>query len=413
MLQQIDSSGGLSIAGESPVVVDDVLELLADDLGELGSSPITREIIEAMIQSNRKHIFHIPKKLHENILFRLHAISAMTCCNTGRYDMDYYSATTGPESRMGSTGASRVSKYWEFLHPKVTDDDWEFSQTPNSVASEAIDPVFDATFPFRGECAGAFQMAVYFGLLKGLGADHFDKMASRFGTMYVGPWRLASGAPNPATLYMQLAPLEDPPIPGDYMYFKNKDDYLKWAPDGFWTGLNAMYMGKDALGTRHYSGMGASWLSETNLRASLVNAYYHDCSPHTISDPVTEVRFTERALLTIPDSFEQKMPDREITRSSGIFNRPNATQLKGAGFSEKTPGVFSHAGETLGTLADKLGFDINDLRQVKSGSFENPPHHIAQNGMSVIVQYEGGNIGRHDANAWVTADANLDVENKG
>ncbi|RWD63566.1 MAG: hypothetical protein EOS60_30440 [Mesorhizobium sp.] len=241
-------------------------------------NPIGREIIDAMKASSAIHAYATVEDLRDHVTFRLRAIEAMAFCNTGPYDMDYFNPLIDLQPRIGTVDASRVSKFWAFMHPHEQDDA-EFVQVSKTTPSEAIAPLAGATFPFRGECAGAFQMSVYFGLLNAFGKEVFNEMAADFGTMYIGPWRLAGGAPNPATLFMKPAPLSDPPIPGDYMYFKNKDDYLKWAPNGFWTGLNAMYMGKDDLGSRHYSGMGASWLSETNLRASLINAYYRDCYP--------------------------------------------------------------------------------------------------------------------------------------
>jgi len=371
-------------------------------------NPIAREIINAMAQSSVEHAFESSIELGENIMFRLHAIRAMTFCNTGQYDMDYFNPDIGLKPRIGSAGASRLSKYWSFLYPN---EEWdaEFAQNPGTVASDAIDPVLGATFPFRGECAGAFQMAVYFGLLNGLGRARFDQMAAKFGTIYVGPWSLASGAPNPATLYMQSAPLADPPIPGDYMYFKNKDDYLHWAPDGFWTGLNAMYMGKDALGTRHYSGMGASWLSETNLRASLVNAYYHDCYPHTISDPLTEVRFSERALLTIPGDLEVHMSGKEASANTTASAAPTTDALTNAGFSETAPGVFHHAGTTLAALGKALRFHPDDLRQVASAGRRNPPQKVTQGGVTTILHYSDENAARRDPEATVTAHVNINT----
>ena len=372
-------------------------------------NPIAREIVDAMRQSSEAHAFESAAELGENLMFRLHAMQAMTYCNTGQYDMDYFNPDIDLKPRIGSTGDTRLSKYWQFLHPRA-EWDAEFAQASGTVASEAMAPDLGSTFPFRGECAGAFQMAVYFGLLTGLGRARFDDMAAKFGTLYVGPWSLASGVPNPATLYMKSAPLSDPPIPGDYMYFKNKDDYLHWAPNGFWTGLNAMYMGKDALGTRHYSGMGASWLSETNLRSSLVNAYYHDCYPHQVEDPLKQVRFTIRNILTIPTDLEASM-----SKNSGNSPKPGnpdaftATGLQKAGFSEIEPGVFEQPRTALGALAKALNFHPDELRQVASSGRDNPPHKLQRGDMSAIIHYEDSNAGRNDPNAAVTAHVNLNA----
>ncbi|POF31770.1 hypothetical protein [Roseibium marinum] len=368
-------------------------------------NPIARQIVEAMKASSSAHAFASVQDLRDNIAFRLHAIDAMTFCNTGKYDMDYFNPSIDLQPRIGSTDASRLSRFWAFLHPHAQDNA-EFSQVRGTLASEAIAPMANATFPFRGECAGAFQMAVYFGLLTGLGQKRFDAMASDFGTMYIGPWSLVRGTPNPATLFMKSASLKDPPIPGDYMYFKNKDDYLTWAPDGFWTGLNAMYMGKDEMGTRHYSGMGASWLSETNLRASLINAYYHDCFPHTISNPVKEVRFTERNLLTIPAQLQAasvpSTPARDVQRGPAF----DTTRLRKAGFAMDDAGIWVHPGTTLGQMCKDLEISPDDLHQVASAGIKNPPHRYTRDGISVIIHYADPATDRRDTDAPVTAHVN-------
>lgn len=427
MDQTVNKISGLSIAGQRIDGSDDAFHVIekhltvpqskqnldvfhGSDIDEIRKleNPIAREIIDAMKKSGQEHAFGSSVELGENIMFRIHAIQAMSYANTGQYDMDYFNPDIDLKPRLGSTDSARLSKYWAFLHPHM-EWDAEFVQTAGTVPSEAIAPLIDVMFPFRGECAGAFQMAVYFGLLNGLGRARFDEMAAQFGTMYIGPWSLASGAPNPATLYMKSAPLSDPAIPGDYMYFKNKDDYLKWCPNGFWTGLNAMYMGNDALGTPHYSGMGASWLSETNLRSSLVNAYYHDCYPHTIADPQTEVRFTERCLLEIPANLEDAMSPTDTHSEQTNANAPTPAMLNAAGFEEIAPGVHQHPGTTLGTLAKMLQFHADDLRQVTSAGRHNPPHRVTQNGVDTVIHYEDPAANLRDPGAEVTAHVNLNL----
>ncbi len=369
-------------------------------------NPVARQIVDAMKVSSVGHHFTDTFEISENIRLRQAAIEAFANCNTGAYDMDYFDPANNILPRLGSAGDARVSPDWQFMFPQETWDA-EFSQIPDTTASKAVAAHLGATFPFRGECAGAFQMAVYYGLLNGLGADRLNDMAAKFGTMYIGPWRVGeNSAPNPATLYMQKAPLSDPHIPGDYLYFKNKDDYLKWAPDGFWTGLNAMYMGKDALGVPHYSGMGASWLSEINLRAALVNAYYHDCSPHTIADPLTEVRFTLRAALVIPTHLEKTMP-HSILSGKTDAPLPTTASLLAEGFTQEQPGLFTKTATTLGELAKDLGFQPDAVRQVASADFGNPPHKYSRDGMTVIIHYTNGIDSRQDPAAPVSAIVHL------
>jgi len=371
-------------------------------------TPLARQIVDAFKASDQAHDFASTSDILDNIRLRIAAIQAFGNCNTGAYDMDYFDPSTNLLPRFGTENSSRLSAFWSFMYPADTWDA-EFEQQANTIASEAMAPIFGATFPFRGECAGAFQMAVYYGLLNGLGASRFDKMAEKWGKMYVGPWRIGPDqTPNPATLFMQSAPLSGTHIPGDYLYFKNKDDYLKWAPDGFWTGLNAMYMGNDALGTPHYSGMGASWLSEVNLRASLMNAYYHDCYPHTIDDPMTEVRFTLRNTLQIPEKLENQMIKAAPARTTAL-SAPTAEMLKSAGFVEAEKGQFGHSDTTVGALASAFGFKPHELRQVPSAGKDNPPHKIVVKNVTVIVHYNDENAPRFDPNSGVTSYVNLNT----
>ncbi|MEM9967943.1 MAG: hypothetical protein AAF755_07580 [Pseudomonadota bacterium] len=427
MDQSTHQLGGLSIAGQQIDGSSDAFHVIekhltvpyerqASDTFQSGDEasiralehPIARQIVDAMKSSRQPHSFASSFDLGQDIAFRIHAIQAMSQANTGQYDMDYFNPDIGLKPRLGSADATRLSQYWAFLYPSQ-EWDAEFVQTSGTVPADAIAPVENVMFPFRGECAGAFQMAVYFGLLNGLGRNRFDDMATKFGTMYVGPWRLTNGDPNPATLFMKSAPLTNTAIPGDYMYFKNKDDYLHWCPNGFWTGLNAMYMGNDALGTPHYSGMGASWLSETNLRAALVNAYYHDCSPHTIDKPLTEVRFTERCLLSIPNDLGDTMPPIDADTTPKSTSAPSATQLAAAGFKATEGGVHHHPGTTLGHLAKALNFHPDELRQVTSAGYENPPHRVTQNGVTTIVHYADPQADRRDPKANVTAHTKLNI----
>ncbi|ANT63248.1 hypothetical protein AYJ57_22495 (plasmid) [Salipiger sp. CCB-MM3] len=370
--------------------------------------PLARQIVEAWQLSPRGHAFASLADALDEIRFRLAAIAAMSRFNTGAYDVDYFNPDIHLVPRLGSAGPALLSRFWQFFGPDGASEA-QFAQAPDTPAAQAMAPVTGALLPFRGECAGGFQMAVYLGLLNGLGAARFDEMAAKWQRMYIGPWRIGEAeTPNPATLFMISAPLDAPPVPGDYLYFKNKDDYLHWAPEGFWTGLNAMYMGMDALGTRHYSGMGASWLSETNLRASLVNAYYHDCAPHVIDDPATEVRFTQRRLLQIPADIEAAMA--EPTTPKGGTATPTSSALLAAGFAPQTGGVFAHPGTTLAELCAELGFAPGDLQQVRSAGIDNTPHRVMLGGAMLIVTPVDPGGSARDPGAWVRAHLRLDRE---
>jgi hypothetical protein len=173
-------------------------------------------------------------------------------------------------------------------------------------------------------------------------------------------------------------------VPGDYLYFKNKDDYLKWAPTGFWQGLNSMYMGTDALGTKHYSGLGAAWLSEFNLRAIVVNAYTHDCYPHQVDDPETEVRFTVQATMHLPDDSAKPLDDhtKELTAMT-----PTHDQLVAAGFTQHPDDadLYEREPSTLAEVAQQLGFDPGDLSQTVSAPAFGASHQIDLGSARLIV----------------------------
>lgn len=368
-------------------------------------TPLAHEVIEAMQASSVALRFDGMAGLLDNILFRLAAVASMANLNTGAYDCDYFNQDIDLKTRIGTTDPSRVSSFWAFMNPQ---DEWdaEWEQVGGTVPSDAMKPAAGSVFPFRGECAGAFQLCVYWGLLNGLGAEKFDAMAAKTGTMYVGPWRVGK-LPNPATLYMQTASLQDPPIPGDYLYFRNKDDYPKLAPDGFWMGLNSMYMGKDMLGTRHYSGMGASWQSESNLRMELSNAYYHDCYPHTIDHPMAEVRFTQRNILTIPgdlEMMEQRKADTDISEMAKV---PTVPTLVAQGYEKRDETRFEHETTTLAGVKEVFGIAPGALRQHRSSGLGRPLYRADMDGGTVLVTFDEVEADRADPEARVSVHVKL------
>jgi len=374
----------------------DLVDLAGDGGKDAIAGRLAGEIIAATMAQPEPVSFPSLQHFLENILFRLGAIASMTALTSGVYDCDYYDPATGPEPRLGTANDARVSQYWQFLTPGGTDAEWTQAADTGSLA--AILPQEGHSLPFRGECAGAFQLTVFWGLLNGLGNARFSELADRFGTMLVGPWDA-----NPATDFMaEKGSLLVPPIPGDYMYFKNRDDYLEYAPEGFWQGLNAMYMGADMLGTRHYSGMGASWLSEENLRASLVNAYYHDCYPHIVPCPLTEVRFTIRRLLQVPSTLSGKpMPLRSAHPSKGVV--PTSATLKTGGYEALARGTFQNPRTTVAECAALFGLTPLDLHQQPGSGLQNPPMRFAADGATIVLTYHEPDDDRRNPDAIVRA----------
>jgi len=398
MTSEAQTQHGLLIDGQLIRDIDklkrDLVDLAGKDQEETIFGRLVDEIIVASIAASQPIEFTSLQHFWENLRFRLGAIASMAALTSGVYDCDYYDPTVGPEPRIGTTDDSRVSQYWQFTNPKKTDANWQQADGTEGLA--AIKPQEGHTLPFRGECAGAFQLAVFWGLLNGLGPDRFSQLSSEFGTMLVGDW-----TDNPATDFMaEHGSLQDPPIPGDYMYFKNKDDYLTWAPDGFWQGLNAMYMGKDMLGTRHYSGMGATWLSEQNLRASLVNAYYHDCYPHTVNCPLEEVRFTIRRLLQVPDTITKTaMPLRSAHPSKGSV--PTTTSLQAQGYQALDRGVYENQRTTVAECSELFGITALDLHQQQCTDPDNPDMRFDAPGASIVLSYHNPEDDRRNPQAMV------------
>ena len=80
-------------------------------------------------------------------------------------------------------------------------------------------------------------------------------------------------------------------IPGDHTYMKNYD-YEVWAdpldPTNLWTGENCVY-----VGTNLFSGLGLFNMTESDMRYTLQVNYDEDCAPHTITDPLNQIKFIQ------------------------------------------------------------------------------------------------------------------------
>ncbi|MEM9432365.1 MAG: hypothetical protein AAGA12_00475 [Pseudomonadota bacterium] len=312
------------------------------------ADPRAVEIVGAMINDYRPHEFGGLPELVDNIALRKGVIDAMGAICSGGIDADYAEAVVGVPPTVGylknlevlwtpgaGTGKGVLPGDLPFLPP---DASWErlpsrspwvgqaFVQKQDTKLSDALADID----PFRGECAGAFQLAIMSGCLNALGAEKVDALETAFGPAFLGIWSLPEVKTGRLTFTAAsrfLTQLHDIPkdyergsvlaVPGDYIYFQNKDDYPKLSPTGGWRGENCVYMGQDALGGPHYSGMGLAWKTEFALRMFLANAYFTDCNAQYLSDrragetpgspPViiedrqAQVRFTKRAIMRYPD----------------------------------------------------------------------------------------------------------------
>ena len=166
-------------------------------------------------------------------------------------------ARTGKGVLPGDLPFSPPIAYWDKFPSRSPWEDPMFVQLPNVTISEALDNIS----PFRGECAGALQLAVLLGCYHALGKDKVNALQEAFGPAFIGVWRmpdLKTGKPVMTAASRFLSHITDVPkdykrgevmaVPGDYLYFENKDDYPEKSPTGGWRGENCIYMGADALG---------------------------------------------------------------------------------------------------------------------------------------------------------------------
>ncbi len=365
----------------------------SDDLAQVIvlADKLALEIALAMIDDYIAHDFASPPDLADNIALRKGVIASMQALCSGEVDSDYTEPTVGVPSTLGylpslevlvtpgaETGEGLLTKPLPFAPP---DASWEqmpsfsawggpaFVQKPGVALSAALQDIT----PFRGECCGGLQLSMLLGCLKGLGAEKVDALDAHFGPAYIGVWRqtdTVSGKGTFTTASRFLSHLHDIDpdyprgkvlgVPGDFMYFQNKDGYGDLAPNGGWIGENCVYMGKDALGDPHYSGMGLAWKSEFALRMFLSNAYFTDCNgpylaslragktpekpPVFVQDEQAEVRFTSRAVTRYP-----ALPDAPAP----VFEKPVLDGLL-------TPEQFVRAMEELGKPVGK-GYILDDL----------------------------------------------------
>ncbi|NNE52469.1 MAG: hypothetical protein HKN30_08700, partial [Sulfitobacter sp.] len=229
-----------------------------------------RQIADGMIASSSSYDFGDLAKAKAEFFFRKVAVDTMNRMNTGLNDADYFDPLHDVVPQIGATVLDPVAKdpHWE------KGSFWAAIDLPTNrahlanpkywyaefLAAQGADPtmVFDGKeLPYRGECAGALQIAVN---VAALAAETKAGYAKRnpLDKLLVGVW---TGS-NTLDFYFELDKDLSSPNYGDYIYIRNDPRYPKLAPDGFWMGLNCFYAGTDKLGVKRYSGLGVSWQSE-------------------------------------------------------------------------------------------------------------------------------------------------------
>lgn len=299
-----------------------------------------------------------------------------------------------------------------------------FIQKPGVALSAALGSIH----PFRGECAGALQLSVLKGCLLSLGAEKLDALNPGFGPAFIGIWYLKA-EDSSAKVYTLasrfLSQLGDVSadytrgavigVPGDYLYFKNKDDYPAKAPAGGWQGENFIYMGQDALGGPHYSGLGLGWKTEFALRMFLGNTYMNDYNtdlidelrlsksstirPAIVENPLEQVRFTRRAVMRYPDMRSGPPPKMQLPQDvpNPFSNAEYQKRLVDLGF--RAP--FGDTGDKylidelpLQNLVDVLGFPEAALHQTTSAGMGAATVKVTLGHWTLVIQPKSPDV-RH------------------
>ncbi len=426
------------------------------DMGEVLSmaDDLSVEIVIAMAKDSLKHAFADAKELADNIALRKGVIAAMRAICAGDIDGDYVEAVDGVPPTLGylgnlealfapgnKTGKSILTKQLPFVPP---DDAWEhiakaetwagfrFMQNPDVPLSTAL----QAITPFRGECAGALQLAIMLGCLNSYGSEKLDGLVASHGPAFVGAWHLPAGkdAKRTNTLATSFfAQTVDIPsdyergsviaVPGDYLYFQNKDDYPDLAKTGGWQGENCFYMGQDALGHPHYSGLGLAWKTEFAFRMFLTNAYINDVNtayltamrngkkPKTdlqiVEHPQKQVRFVARALLRFPDKDSGKPPSFRLPQS-GAYPFDDAqilAALDKLGFKKVAPDEFEATQIKLGSLMKTLSIGDQEFFQAPSAPLGGAALQVQMNQWHLVVDPVNPDIVHPDADDLVHAHA--------
>ncbi len=408
----------------------------SDDMGQvIGlADPLAVEIVGAMINDHLAHEFNSPPDLADNIALRKGVIDAMKAICDGDVDADYVEAAVGVPPTLGylenlevlwepgaATGKGVLAEPLPYTPPDAgwvrfpSNGPWDdpmFYQMADVSLSSAL----GAIYPFRGECAGALQLAVLLGCHSSLGAEKTDALQASFGSAYIGVWRMPDATSGKAVFTAAsrfLTQLHDVAkdyergaviaVPGDYIYFQNKDDYPTLAPTGGWRGENCVYMGQDALGAPHYSGMGLAWKSEFALRMFLSNAYFNDCNaeylhdrrdglspnqpPVILEDPGAQVRFTARAVMRYPEAEAGPAPDIQApTLVQVLSDAEISMRMERLGVRMKDAKGYVIEDQPLGQILNIFQIPQSVLRQPAKSAMNSPNLEATFGGWKMTFQ---------------------------
>lgn len=140
--------------------------------------------------------------------------------------------------------------------------------------SDAIEAIFAPKAGTELECNSTLVAIQYRAMLKALGKAAFDKKFPNGAGVIISPHHRppAGVSKHPIwdkKLYKEVTIASSADLlPGDWVYFKNVDDYGDKHPGGFWTGEHALY-----LGGGKFRGFGTKELSEDDLKKELLREY--------------------------------------------------------------------------------------------------------------------------------------------
>lgn len=295
-------------------------------VGGDGLTGIRREIYEKMNCSTETFSFATMDQARENFAMRKLAIELISSTPSG-FDLDYCDAEqwSSPPPQIGATVWEPLTQAWDIgLHwePWEAKPGFYFRQRNVQTAFDAVQHVE----PFRGECLGAIQLVYQRAAAEAVGAGEFNRIHSS--PLLVGNRGISmlphlflvfgadpyddynhNGVYDHKSLFDNNSDMEDiidtlgnpgydghwvlqgkddrTMVPGDYCYFKNRDNYLWFDdegisyghPGGASSGENCVYVGFDErTESARFSGLGLLDMTENGLRAEMRRAYNYGLS---------------------------------------------------------------------------------------------------------------------------------------
>jgi hypothetical protein len=203
--------------------------------------------------------FDNARRFCEELKMRVHATRAMTSANQGnlRYRHPH-------EPRVGQLD----DRYW------VAHGGYQFTLQPRARPARAIRSIFEGGHDNVLECNSTMVACHYYAMLKTMGDDAFNRRFAGGQELVISPYHKdlpGTDRPHPfdGRLMRRITIAgEDDLLPGDWVYFKNFDDYIQKHPNGFWSGEHTMY-----LGGGEFQGFGTAVSSAAEINQKLLDNY--------------------------------------------------------------------------------------------------------------------------------------------